>query len=273
MMKVNSEKCIGCGECVTDCLANDIELKDGTAKIHNVNCFKCGHCIAICPENAVSSDEYDMSEVKEYNEDKFSVEADNLLNFIKFRRTIRQFKDQEVEDNKISKIIEAGRFTPTGSNMQDVSFTVVQKEIPKFRKLILESLKNKGEHILDNLSDDTMKLKKYAQMWIKMYKDFQENPKSNDKLFFNAPAVIVVTAKSEVNASLASANMELMANALDLGVLFSGFTVRGAQDNQQVREFIEVPEDKKVVTTLVIGYPDVQYFRTVPREESEVTWK
>lgn len=273
MMKVNAEKCIGCGECVSDCFANDIELEDGSAKINNVNCFKCGHCIAICPKNAVSTDEYNMEDVEEYSEDNFSIEANNLLNFIKFRRTIRQFTDQEVAEDKISKIIEAGRFTPTGSNQQDVSFTVVQDELPKFRSLILDSLKEQGEHILANLSPENRKFKKYAEMWIKMYQDFKENPNGKDNLFFNAPVVIVVTANSDVNGSLASANMELMANALDLGVLFSGFTVRGAQDNQKIRKFLDVAENKEIVTTLVIGHPDVKYFRTVPRKKADITWK
>ena len=102
---------------------------------------------------------------------------------------------------------------------------------------------------------------------------FKENSNSRDKLFFNAPVVIVISANSVVNGSLASANMELIANALDLGVLFSGFTVRGAQDNQTIRDFLEIKENKEVVTTLVIGHPDVKYFRTVPRKKADVTWK
>jgi len=273
MMKVNAEKCIGCGECITDCPVNDIELVKGTAKIKNLNCFKCGHCIAICPQDAITTDEYNMNEVKEYKEDDFSLAADNLLNFIKFRRTIRQFKDKDVAEEKISKIIEAGRFTPTGSNQQDLSFTVIREEIEELRGLILKSLKEKGEHILDNLNPETRKFKKYAEMWIDMYHNFKENSNSKDKLFFNAPVVIVISANSTVNGSLASANMELMTNALDLGALFSGFTAKGAEDNQDVRNFLDIPENKEVVTTLVIGHPDVKYFRTVPRKKADITWK
>jgi len=133
MMKVDPKKCIGCTKCIDDCLVNDIIMVEEKAQIKNENCFKCGHCIAICPVNAVSTSEYNMSEVKEYNEEEFSIPADNLLNFIKFRRTIRQFKEKDVEENKIMKIIEAGRYTPTGSNQQDVSFTVVKDKMDEFR--------------------------------------------------------------------------------------------------------------------------------------------
>jgi len=106
MMNVDKDKCIGCGLCVKDCFVRDIELTDGKAKINNVTCFKCGHCVAVCPKNAVSSDEYNMEDVKDYNKEEFSIDAENLLNFIKFRRTIRHFKNKDVGVEKLSKITD-----------------------------------------------------------------------------------------------------------------------------------------------------------------------
>lgn len=150
MMIVDKNKCIGCGLCVKDCFLNDIELVNGKAHIKNETCIKCGHCIAICPKNAVSTDDYNMDDVKEYNKETFDIEPENLLNFIKFRRTIRNFKDKDVENDKLLKIIEAGRFTQTGSNSQNVSYVVVKDKIAELRDLVLETLKNMGEYILNN---------------------------------------------------------------------------------------------------------------------------
>ncbi len=273
MMNVNTEKCIGCGECIKDCFVGDIELVNGKAKINNINCFKCGHCIAVCPKDAVSTDEYNMEEVKNYKEEEFLVQPDNLLNFIKFRRTVRRFKDKEVESEKISKIIEAGRFTQTGSNMQDVSYIVVRDSMQELRSLTLESLKSIGEYMLANLTPQTMMYKQYAQLWIKMYEEYEKDPNSKDHLFFNAKALIVVTANSAVNGALASSNMELMTNALGLGTFFSGFFVRAAQGNKKILELLGVKEGKEVVTCMVIGYPDVEYLRTVPRKNADISWK
>jgi len=272
-MNVNTEKCIGCGECVKDCFPRDIEMVEGKAKINNVTCMKCGHCIAICPKAAISTDEYKMEEVKDYNKEDFLVDSDNLLNFIKFRRTIRQFKDKEVEDEKISKIIEAGRFTQTGSNAQDLSYIVVKERLQELKMLTLESLKIKGENILANLTPETMAYKRYAQMWIKMHEKYKENPKENDGLFFNAPEVIIVTANSQVNGALASSNMELMTNALGLGTFFSGFFVMAAQGNKKIMDLLEVKEGKQIVTCMIIGYPKVKYFRTTPRKDADIAWK
>ena len=61
------------------------------------------------------TDDYDMSEVKPYDKETFTVESETLLNFIKFRRSVRRFKDMPVEKEKIQQIIEAGRFTQTST--------------------------------------------------------------------------------------------------------------------------------------------------------------
>ena len=102
MMKVDTEKCTGCGLCARDCFPGDIKMSSGKAKIRNITCFKCGHCIAVCPVNAITTDEYDMHEVKEYSKEKFDIDPENLLNFIKFRRSVRQFKSIDVAKDKLS---------------------------------------------------------------------------------------------------------------------------------------------------------------------------
>jgi nitroreductase/NAD-dependent dihydropyrimidine dehydrogenase PreA subunit len=273
MMNVDKDKCIGCGLCVKDCFLRDIELVDKKAHINNVTCIKCGHCIAVCPKNAVSTDEYNMEDIKSYNKDEFSIDADTLLNFIKFRRTVRHFKNKDVETEKLHKIIEAGRFTQTGSNSQNVSYIVVREQLNELKSMVLESLNEMGKNILSNLNPETIPFKKYAQMWVDMYEDYKKNPKEADKLFFNAPSVILVISDSPVNASLASSNMELMTNALGLGTFFSGFLVRAAKGNKKILDFLDVEEGKEIVTCMVIGYPDIKYLRTVPRKDAQIVWK
>jgi nitroreductase/NAD-dependent dihydropyrimidine dehydrogenase PreA subunit len=273
MMTVNKEKCIGCGLCVKDCIVRDISLVDNKATMKNKNCFKCGHCIAVCPKDAITMDDYNMDDVKEYAKETFDISPENLLNFIQFRRSVRHFKAKEVETEKLLKIIEAGRFTQTGINIQDVSYIVVQDNLEKLKELTLLSLKNIGEHMLENMTPETKMHESYARLWIKMYVDYKENPNSKDRLFFNAPAIIVVTANSPVNGALASSNMELMTNALGLGTFFSGFLARAAKDNKAIKDFLQIEDGKEVVTCLVLGYPDIKYSRTVPRKDANISWK
>ncbi|MGL5000479.1 MAG: nitroreductase family protein [Cetobacterium sp.] len=271
MFRVDSEKCIGCGLCIKDCFVKDIELFDGKAVIKNKSCFKCGHCIAICPTNAVSTDEYSMTDVLEYNEKEFKIDSDNLLNFIRFERTIRQFKDCDVENEKLLKIIEAGRFTQTGSNSQNVNYVVVKENIEKVRKITLEILEKMGRYLLEN-SDNAL-YKRYAQMWINMHKDFIQNPDGEDRLFFKAPALIMVTSEHPINGGLAAANMKMMVDALGLGTVFSGFLVRASQENPELKEFLGINPAEQIVACMVIGYPNIKYRRTAPRKKPNIIWK
>lgn len=272
MFSVNKEKCIACQQCIKDCPVSDILLVDNKAHVKNEACIKCGHCVAICPTKAVSTDDYNMDDVNEYNKEDFTVEADNLLNFIKFRRSVRNFKDQKIEKDKIEKIIEAGRYTQTATNSQDVSYIVVNDKIEELRELAYESLKQKGEYILNNLTPETEHLKRYAYLWTKFYDAYKEDPIKNDKLFFNAPTVIIVTANNELNGALASSNMELMTDALGLGTFFSGFLQIASDNNKAIMELLEIKDNKKIITCMVVGYPNVKYKRTAPRKDAQVNW-
>ncbi len=272
MFVVNKEKCIGCKKCVNDCFINDIALEDGKAYIKNESCMKCGHCIAICPKNAISTNDYNMNDVVEYNKEDFAVDADNLLNFIKFRRSVRNFKDKAVEKEKIEKIIEAGRFTQTATNSQDVSYIVVTDKIGELRDLAYESLNKKGEYILSNLTKETEHLRRYATLWTNFYKMYKKDPIKNDKLFFNAPLVIFVTANNEFNGALASSNMNLMVDALGLGTFYSGFLKMASQDNNDILNILDIKDNKKIAACMIIGYPNVNYERTVPRKDADIKW-
>ena len=59
MVRVDQEKCIGCGMCSADCLAFNIVL-DGDKATVKGECLECGHCVALCPTGAVSIEGYDM---------------------------------------------------------------------------------------------------------------------------------------------------------------------------------------------------------------------
>ncbi len=52
-ISVSSEKCIGCGICVSSCPFSCITLIDGLAVIGE-DCRLCGACVEVCPENAIT---------------------------------------------------------------------------------------------------------------------------------------------------------------------------------------------------------------------------
>lgn len=55
IIKIDEEKCNGCGLCVTACHEGAIQIVDGKAKlIRDDYCDGLGNCLPVCPVNAIS---------------------------------------------------------------------------------------------------------------------------------------------------------------------------------------------------------------------------
>lgn len=106
MISIDSTRCVGCGLCVADCIQKNLFLQNGRAEARG-DCFLCGHCAAICPQNAVSIPEYREDSTVEYRPETFDLPVENLLNTIKFRRSIRAYKSDPIEYEKLSLLAQA----------------------------------------------------------------------------------------------------------------------------------------------------------------------
>lgn len=267
MILIDQERCIGCGSCARDCLPRAIEVIDKKAHfLPENNCMECGHCIAICPRDAVVLEGSDMEDTFILKDRECAIDPDVFMNHMKSRRTIRAFKSEPVEQELINKLLEVGRFSPTGGNRQNVAYHIYQNKVGEFRDLIIHELENMGRSDLESGNATSW----YSDFWVKTAAEFESN--GRDSIFFDAPAVIVVSSDVPQAASIAAAHMETMAYSLGLGVLYSGFSVRAIEHSQKLQEFIELDDGYKVWCVLVIGYPAVKYFRTVPRNPAKAHW-
>ena len=58
MVKIDEEKCNGCGECVPSCAEGAIQIIDGKAKLLSDNlCDGLGACLGDCPLGAITIEE------------------------------------------------------------------------------------------------------------------------------------------------------------------------------------------------------------------------
>jgi len=68
IIKINEEKCTGCGLCIPNCPEGALQIIDGKARlIGDLFCDGLGACIGNCPENAITTEE---REAEPYNEAK-----------------------------------------------------------------------------------------------------------------------------------------------------------------------------------------------------------
>ncbi|MFX1393138.1 MAG: nitroreductase family protein [Promethearchaeota archaeon] len=140
-----------------------------------------------------------------------------LLEFLKGRRSIRNFQNKLVSDKDIDMILEAGRWTPSASNKQPWQFIVI-----------------KNREILKKIS----KMGAYA------------GPLGR------APMGIAIIGKKQENpdwyiqdTSLTSMNMMLMAWALNIGMCWIG-----NMDREFAKELLGLEKDDFLLTILATGY-------------------
>ena len=145
------------------------------------------------------------------------------------RRSIRRYKDTQVPDELLDKVLEAGLYAPTGMNRQNIVMVAVR----------------------DKATRDQMMKMNAAVM------GSQNDP------FYGAPCVIVVLGDPEIypvveNGSLVLGNLMNAAHALGLGSCW----IHRARQTFETEEGKELLRSWGLKDTLVgignciLGYPD-----------------
>lgn len=247
---IDAGACIGCGLCVKDCPAANLSLVRQKACLKSQACIKCGHCTAICPVAAVTMTGFPEPPIPLDAPPR--VDAQQLLAALRARRSIRQFTNQPVPQTVLDSIVEAGRWTPTAKNAPSVSYLVLREQQHGAEALAVRFFR---------------RLMPIAGLLYPAAK----GQVIDDAFFFKgAPLALCVVSQDRVSASLAAANMALMAESQSLGVLYSGFFSMAANLSRPLRKLLGLGRRDKVVTTLVLGYPAVTYRRTTQKDRANI---
>lgn len=249
---IDTEKCLGCGACADDCPGKLITVIDGVACVADRRCILCGHCVAVCPVGActiVGLEEPVDQPVGSMAE----FDPDRLLLAMKSRRSIRRFKPDPVSDEALNRLLEAARYAPTAKNRQDVYLTVIRDRLPEVEAEAVASFRR----ALAEDVNDTYRISAMGEI-------------KDDHFFRGAPLAIVFSSRSAVDASLAAAYVELMAESMGLGCLYSGYLILAITLSEKLQGLMNVPPKCEPVTALVIGTPsdDIKYFRVPGRNPS-----
>jgi len=272
---IDTETCIGCGQCASDCPAMIIHLEDGLPFIPGDLerfCIRCMHCVAICSEGSVSilgcgpDDGFALPAEKK-------LEPESLELLIKGRRSIRNYQDKNIDTAVIEKMLEVASHAPSGHNDRQLLYTLVDDKgtIYDLREEVLAGIE---KLIVDNKLPEGME----------MYADILEAWKTDgtDILFRKAPHLLIVSSPEENAAPMqdciiALTTFELYAQSLGIGTVWNGLVTLTIRDLlPSLRKKLGIPEDHIIGYSMGFGYPAVQYPRTVVRsapEMNRVVWK
>jgi nitroreductase len=164
-----------------------------------------------------------------------------LLDLMKSRRSIRKYEKEPVPLEKIYKIMEAGRYAPSGANMQPWIYILVTDNKLK------EEIRKEAEGVERNFH-------KKAPSQLKKW--FKEQKITPEKSFLTeAPALIVVAGFTKAPHWLESTRISiayilLYAESQGLGTL--SYT---PSDTTFLNKLLNIPVVYRSVAVLPLGYP------------------
>ncbi len=192
------------------------------------------------------------------------------LEAIRSRRSTRAFADRPVAKEALERILEAGRYAPSGGNSQTTHFLVVT------RRETLEELAALVE-------------REFAAMEVTpgMYRSMVNSIRASQKggyVFHYHPAALIITANrvdygnSMADCACALENMMLAANALDLGSCWIN-QLRWLNENPALLDYLRglgLEEGERVFGAVAIGYAATENGlparEPLPRTGNAVTW-
>jgi len=285
---IDVENCTKCKECVKDCVANLFYFdQDSLCLVDSFedHCIECGHCEAVCPVNVIKLKFHVEEKLESSSKGEGIPTYNSFINLVLNRRSIRQFKEKTIPKDLIEKLLKVGKYSPTGSNSENVYYTVVQdKEIVAAISKHITSKMIKFTNALDDQQGRTFLKKSMPE---EEFNQAVENLQKTKRILgrlaqgvdfwcWNGELIVIHGDKTiggiTTNGSLAAAHIMLAAEALGLGTCSLGYLTYFINESQTIRELLKIPNNHIVGYSLTMGYPDVKYKRIPARKPSRIQW-
>ena len=272
LFTIDEAKCKKDGICAAECPIGEIIKFDDEEKVPEpvkemeYLCINCGHCVAVCPHSAFIHSNLSPEDCLPINKEMV-LNKKQTEHFLRSRRSIRAYKDKEVEKEKLEELIRLASHAQSGHNMQPVQWQVVYGK---------EKVKEMGALVVEWMEVMVKENPEYAKML--SLEDIAGLWKAGtDIICRNAPALILVNGPageffSDTACKIAMSYLELAIPSFGLGSQWNGFFQNAATDYKPLQAALGFPDNFANYGTILLGYPKYKYYRMPPRNEPRITW-
>ncbi len=290
-VKIIDERCNGCGLCVDVCKDFNLVIEDGKVTKSNFpffGCIGCGHCMAVCPRGAIEVTGREISP-----DDLFMLPPENdaagfeqLLNLLQRRRSIREFREKDVEPALIDRILQAARTAPMGIPPSDVNVLVIdgKEKTRSFAADYSEYLK--GMRWMTSGIFLSMMRPFWGKANDEVFRGFieplfrgyiDEMQKGNNYVTYDAPLAMYFYGSPFTDPAdpiVAATYAMVAAEAMGLGTCMLGAIHPFIQSGRRAKEFRErhgIHHKSREGLFVIFGYPRVSYRKGINRSFASVT--
>jgi nitroreductase len=168
------------------------------------------------------------------------INMNETLNIIKARRSIRSYLPDQIKENELQAILEAGYYAPSARNQQPWHFTVVQN------KDLIDRLNNSFKEFARNTQDE------YLQ---------KRGNEPDYNVFHHAPTVIIISGdksnqSAAVDCAAAVQNMMIQAESLGIGSCWIGLIAHllNSDAGKGYLKQLLIPDGYKQIHAITLGY-------------------
>ncbi len=285
---IDEKRCTGCGTCVKVCPSLVLVMDNGKAFVDKpYYCVRCGHCGSVCPEGAIGETSTE-EKILSASELKKMPSPDSLQLLFRSRRSVRHYRKKPIRKKDMDRILEAGRYTATGTNSQNVRYLLYDdpvkiQELNKIITPIMINLFKLGGRIAKMPFGVSMLGEALAERMKDLYLPGMDVLKERldlgeERIFWNSPALLMVYAEklddtASFSCSAALYNCSLMAHTLGIGCCFNGFLQTVVNNKPKIKKMLGIPKYMKCYGVMTMGYQDIKFNRLVRRNPVNIIRK
>lgn len=270
-IEVNQNTCNQDGICAAVCPANLINFTKGEypTPVSDAEeiCIRCGHCVAVCPSGSLLHAEIPLDHCPPVQKELL-ISAKQSIQFLRNRRSIRNYLNKPVSRETLQKLIEIARYGPSGHNTQGAEWLVLsdRDELNKLVAIVGDWMR----WMLANMNEFAL------SMHIDRALGRLEG--GVDVVLRDAPVLIVAHGPKDdrmapTTCTIALAYMELAASGMELGACWAGYFNAAASTFPPMAAALGLPRGHFCFGAMMIGYPRYRYHRMPVRKDPSITWR
>ncbi|MBN2358581.1 MAG: nitroreductase family protein [Deltaproteobacteria bacterium] len=290
-ISIAAEQCKRDGLCARVCPARIYDWqKDTVPTISRVeHCGLCGQCLAVCPGGAIVHSRLDPNHFTRI-ENRQPVEPAAAQELLRQRRSVRNYKPDEVPRDLLEQIARVAAYAPTSAHggegwVRSATIVSGRADMQRVLELAVEYLRELRGMLDLFVVKQMARFRPELQRAFGMLPDLEmrlaEHAAGRDVILYSAPAAIFVhtprqTAEPQVDCDAALYAMMIAAQAHGLGTCWNGWLTKAgdafkARRATGLRRLLAIPDHHDVLAAMTIGYPALR-LHSIPQRETAIHW-